>query len=302
MKKPTFLILGAAKSGTSALAQYISAHPDITLSKPKEPHFFDANYSKGMTYYLTNHFKHRTHEYLTGEATPSYLIVPFVAERILHDLPHAKLIIILRNPVTRAFSSWWMFHARRMEPLSFSDAISLEERQILEEHPLESPLAPQIWTQHVQNIQLGRTIDVRTYLYAGHYAYHIQRYLRLFPRENIKLVFSHQLRENPYEILCDIWEFLGVPTNVPPPSFRTENEAISASVRPILKLIQASGLMPFRKLLPAKSLSWIKRHLSRFGPPHTIDATTKMYLENYFEPHIRDLESLLNVDLAIWRE
>lgn len=303
MKNPTFLILGAAKSGTSSLAQYISTHPEVALSKPKEPHFFDANYSKGMSYYLTRHFKNWRHEKVAGEATPSYLIVPYVAERILHEIPQVKLIVILRNPVMRAFSSWWMFHARRMEQLSFADAISLEERQISEgRHPLENPQAESIWSKHIQNIRLGRPIDIRTYLYAGHYAHHIQRFLRLFPRENIKIIFSNHLRERPHETLCELWQFLGVPTNVSPPSFRAENEAISASARPFLKLIQASGLMPLRKLIPATGVSWIKRRISKYGPPLTIDPTSKMHLESYFEPHIRELESLLDVDLSMWRK
>ncbi len=111
-RRPGFLILGSPKCGTTALARLLDAHPDVAMSTPKEPHFFDAHYERGFEHYAT----WPAHG-IAGEATPSYLLVPYVAERIKADLPDAKLIAILRHPVERAFSSWWMFHARGMEPL-----------------------------------------------------------------------------------------------------------------------------------------------------------------------------------------
>ena len=123
MSLPTFFVVGSPKCGTTALAQMLAAHPDVFLSEPKEPHFFDAHHDNGLQPYMEQHFAGWSGAGVAGEATPSYLAVPYVPARIRSAIPGARLIAILRNPVQRAYSSWWMFHARGMEPLSFEAAI-----------------------------------------------------------------------------------------------------------------------------------------------------------------------------------
>lgn len=301
MRKPSFFILGAPKCGTTAIAQYLSSHPDIFLSSPKEPHFFDASYHKGIPFYLKKHYAKWDQEKIAGEATPSYLSVPFVAERIHKDFPGAKLIVILRNPVERAFSSWWMFHVRGMEPLDFTDAIAAEERLLNSGHPLDGADAESVWNTHISQIRAGKPILVPTYLYSGLYARHIQRYLRLFSKDDIRIVFSHQLRESPAEIIRDLWMFLGVDTRAHVSEFTPVNESIGAGARPILWLIKGLGLMPLRHLLSGSARTWIKARLSRLGKREKMDPATRVHLVEFFEPHICELESLLGVDLSAWR-
>lgn len=300
MRKPTFFILGAPKCGTTALAQYLSSHPDIFLSLPKEPHFFDAGFDRGMDRYLKEHYSGWRDERAAGEATPSYLSVPYVAERIHQEVPHAKLIVLLRNPIERAFSSWWMFHIRGMEPLSFSAAIAAEEQLLLTRHPLDSDNAESMWKAHVRRLRAGNSILIPTYLYNGLYARHLRHYYQLFPQQNIKVVFSHQLRVSPADTIRDLWQFIGVAPHSPLPKFDAVNEAIGSGAKPILRLLQATGLMRMRNLLPSRTRSWIKKELSR-GEKPTMDSGTQKHLAGFFEPYTRDLESLLGEDLSNWR-
>lgn len=302
MQTPNYFILGAPKCGTTALAQYLSYHPDVFLSSPKEPHFFDAQYAQGIPYYIQHYYKHWHTEPAAGEATPSYFAVPYVAERIKSATPDAKLIIILRDPVTRAFSSWWMLHARGMEPLNFTDAIALEAQQLQEIHPLDSATAETDWIEHVRRIRAGKPIEIRTYLYHGHYDIHLKRYRDIFPENQIKVVFSHQLHQNPAQVVRELWHFIGVDNQAALPSFERVNEALGAGVQPLMKLLQATGLMHLRNHLPARTKSWIKSRLSGIGKQPEMDPQSRMRLLEHFEPHTRELERLLDEDLSAWRK
>lgn len=302
MRTPNYFILGAPKCGTTALAQYLSSHPDVFLSSPKEPHFFDAQYAQGIPYYIQHYYTNWQAESAAGEATPSYFAVPYVAERIKTTTPEAKLIIILRDPVARAFSSWWMLHARGMEPLNFPDAIALEAQQMQQTHPLDSLNAETNWIEHVRRIRAGEPLEIRTYLYHGHYNIHLKRYRDIFPENQIKVVFSHQLQQNPAQVLHELWHFIGVDNLATLPRFERVNEALGAGVQPLMKFLQATGLMRLRNHLPVKAKSWMKSRLSGIGSQPQMDPQSKINLLEHFEPHTRELERLLGVNLSAWRK
>jgi len=112
-KAPSFLIIGAQKCGTTALHSYLSLHPQIAGSNPKELHFFnsDYNYSKGVAYYESL-LSNLNEKLIKFEASPSYLVNPFAAARIYNYNPAVRLIVLLRNPIERAFSAWNMYKKR----------------------------------------------------------------------------------------------------------------------------------------------------------------------------------------------
>src|SRR5437868_6286833 len=109
---PDFIIIGAQKGGTTSLYNYLITHPGIAPIYVKEPHFFDTSFSKGLVWYRS-HFPTRLEKYyaqhfhkldfITGEASPYYLFHPLAPERVAKTLPHVKLILVLRNPVDRAY-------------------------------------------------------------------------------------------------------------------------------------------------------------------------------------------------------
>ena len=101
---PDFLIIGAQKCGTSSMFAYLNQHPQMKLPDVKEIHFFDLNYSNGLDWY-TSHFPPASlsHRMVTGEASPYYLFHPHVPERVRLHCPDVKLVVMLRNPVDRAY-------------------------------------------------------------------------------------------------------------------------------------------------------------------------------------------------------
>ena len=135
---PNFLIIGAQRSGTSSLYEYLGQHPLVGSAIRKEIHYFDLNFHTKLAWYVA-HFPSRLPQFtgkgfrfdtLTGEATPYYLFHPLVPERVAQTLPDVKSIVILRNPVDRAYSHY--SHEKRMgrEHLSFEEAISSEEERL----------------------------------------------------------------------------------------------------------------------------------------------------------------------------
>jgi hypothetical protein len=300
MRQPTFLILGAAKCGTTALASFIASHPDVFITNPKEPHFFDGNYEIGIDDYLEKYYSGWTNEKAAGEATPTYLSVPCVAERIRKSFPDIKLIATLRNPVERAYSSWWMLYARGMEKLSFENAISSELEKSINIDSAGSIYTEEIARQSTARIKAGKEICFREYLFAGQYADHLERYYENFPKHNIKVILSSQLRKNHTQTIREIWDFIGVDTSHPAPDSNAVNEALGIKAVPILKSIKALGLMPARHIIPSDIRSYIKNLLSNMGERPEISIETKQLLLEYFTPHIKKLETLINKDLSDW--
>ena len=137
---PDFYIIGVQKSGTSALYDYLIQHPCIYPVRTKEIRYFDKYYKNGNNWYQVNFpFKIHRHfvnkilgkPFVTGEATERYIDHPRVPERIKKITPNAKFIVLLRNPVERAYSHWNMLKnsVKDKENCSFEDAVGLEEKR-----------------------------------------------------------------------------------------------------------------------------------------------------------------------------
>lgn len=294
---PAFLIVGAPKCGTTALAELLSSHPNISISKPKEPHFFDGGFAAGLDSYRASSFPGHRPGMVAGEATPSYLMLPFVAPRIHSSLPNARLIAVLRDPVERAFSSWWMFHARGMEPLGFAEAIDAERREIEAGRSLDDESA---WISHLDSIRSGDEIRIRTYLESGHYARHLRRYMEYFPLDRMRVVFTHELADTTEYVVRDLWRYLGVDDAASMPNESRANEAIGRSAAPLMKFLKATGLMKLRSLLPESLKGKIKRGLASAGEKPKMDPDTRAWLTEYYRPHVAELEVLQQRSLPGW--
>lgn len=301
MLRPTFIIVGAPKSGTTALSHFLDCHPQVFISRPKEPHFFDGHYNKGINAYLRDHFSNWRQEQAAGEATPSYLLIPYVPSRIRHHLPDARLIAILRHPIDRAYSSWWMFRSRGMEPLTFEDAIHENEQRLASGLCLDER-SEAAWREHVTALEKGSRIKIRTYLDSGYYAQHLQRYFALFPREQIRIVLSEDLRNDPRQLMSELYSFIGIAENFEMTDYVTINAAFGAGSRPILQAARITGAVRLRRLLPLPVTSWLKRQLSSLGKRPAISPSTRAYLLEHFAPHTSALEGLLNIKLDSWKE
>ena len=133
-KKPGFIVLGGHRCGTTYLYENLIEHPDIYLnSKKKELHFFDRdeNFKKGLEYY--NKFFLNAQNKVIGDITPNYFSQKNVPKRIFNTIKDVKLVVILRNPVTRSFSHYRLFQSnmKKYQNLSFRETIDLQYDKII---------------------------------------------------------------------------------------------------------------------------------------------------------------------------
>ncbi len=195
-----FIIAGAQKCGTTAVFNALSLHPDIGVSVPKEVHFFDndALFSHPPVDYdqYHRHFRPDDCSRLRGEATPAYLYWQPCPARIKAYNPAIKLILILRNPVERAYSHWNMLTHKGRETLPFGEALRAEPARL-------------------RQADTGQSKPY-SYMDRGFYACQLERYLSLFAREQILVLPYEELVADfgqVYRTLCD---FLGLRAIDPP--------------------------------------------------------------------------------------
>jgi hypothetical protein len=198
-KKPEFLIIGAQKAGTTSLFKYLGQHPDVVLHNIKEFHFFDLRYEKGIDWY-TSIFPNIDGK-ITGEATPYYLFHPAVPERVKKHLPGIKLIVLLRNPVYRAYSHF--MHSIKLlneQEILFEKALQLERERLKDSDNQLALGEIQRHTGHQHNSYLSR----------GFYSPQLQRWLALFPQEQFLFIQSEHFFTSPQEHLNSVFRFLGL--------------------------------------------------------------------------------------------
>jgi hypothetical protein len=200
---PDFIIAGVQKGGTSSLFNYLTQHPNISPGYKKEVKFFDGNYHKGINWYRFNFpliAQMDNAEQQTGEASPSYVFHPLVPQRINESIPNIKLIILLRNPVARAYSHYQGNLRKGHENKSFEEAIELEESRLDGEK--EAIIADQHYPMY--------KYLVYSYLARGVYIDQIKNWLQSFPREQILILKSEDLFSNPQGVYSQVLHYLGL--------------------------------------------------------------------------------------------
>jgi Sulfotransferase domain len=225
---PDFLILGAQKAGTTALYAYLRRHPRITGPSWKEVSFFDRHYPRGEAWYRGN-FPNvlRARGDLVGEASPSYLFHPLAPGRVTRLVPEAKLIALVRNPVDRALSHYNHEVALGREPLSFEDALAAEEERTGGEE--ERLVAEPAYFSHAWWNY--------TYKARGRYAEQLERWLEVVSRDQLLVLPSDELLEEPEHAHARVLEFLGAePHRLDsyPRVFERQYEAMSPETRAML--------------------------------------------------------------------
>lgn len=199
---PDFLLIGIQKAGTTSLFNYLAQHPAIESPLRKEVHYFDVRYERGERWYRA-HFPPESTigRTLTGEASPAYLFYPGVEHRVAALVPEAKFIVLLRDPVRRAYSHYQQSCRKGFERLSFADAMAAEAKRLAE--PGEPLLRDRV----------SGTVALRkqSYLIRGHYADQLRKWFAVFPRERFLILKSEAMFADP-QATCDrVFEFLGLP-------------------------------------------------------------------------------------------
>ena len=303
MDRPSFLVLGAPKCGTSSLCHYLQLHPDVFVPRVKEPVFFDAEYERGIDYYWRTYFSEWAGERAAGEGRVFLLYLPFVPDRIRESLPDARLIAILRNPVDRAYSHWWHRYTYRNEDLPFEEAIEANLERIARGVDFEGPDGPELWERGL--VYRGAFASrYRIYLDCGLYAGQIRRYRERFAAEQLRVVFYDDLKRDPDTLVRELWDFIGVSKDAELTDLAPRNEARTTMQsrlrRRTQRVLETTGL---RRLLPAplKRLGkglFPEREVER--PP--LDARRHASGCSTTTPSpTAELEALLGRDLSAWR-
>ena len=196
MRLPDFIIGGAPRAGTTWLYELLDRHPDVHMAKPlkPEPKFFlrDDEYAKGLEYYSTRWFADAPSSKIAGEKSTDYLESAAAANRIARDVPHVKLIFLLREPVSRAYSNYLWSKMNGLETEDFATALRIEDQR---ERALPDRL------------KFTRPFS---YFSRGVYADLLEPYFNRFMEHQLFIARYEDIADRPCEVAEAVQAFIGV--------------------------------------------------------------------------------------------
>ena len=265
--RPDFLIIGAQKGGTTSLYDFLMQHPQMLPASAKEVHYFSYRHARGELWYRRR-FPSRNRvlqtskklrlSVKTGEASPSYLLYPDAAQRAHRFMPRGKFIVLLRNPVDRAYSQYQMNRNKKetkvvvnnvrtqesvlREPLSFEEALASEAERMIKAR-----------RDMANGDERGQWFQMHSYQTRGLYAEQIERWLAHFAREQFLFLDSSQLSKNTDVVFAEVLEFL--------------------------------------ELQPLQLKKYDEKHVGTYSEP--MNPATRQQLVDFFRPHNQKLYNLL---------
>lgn len=290
---PDFIIIGAPKSGTTALWHFLNQHWGIYMSPNKEPRFFtrlkgdmettikgdgprlSGNYDKGLQWYGSL-FEQAHAGQKTGEASSVYFCNEDSPQLIFDHNPCIKLILMLRHPVTRLYSHYWQEHKLGFNFPSF-------EQMVQENHP-----------------------RLRYYKRVSHYRTHLTRWFKFFSREQLRIVIQEEFESDPVTHFEKILEFLDseqVDVNLD----KRYNEQVTPKNRKLalmlrlMKLIKVQGFIPNSVLDPLNKIrkKLVRANATPFAYPQMSTDLFNLFLEEY-EEDMQFVEAVLDRQVTSW--
>jgi hypothetical protein len=292
-----FIIIGAQKSGTTSLFEYLTSHPNIFMPGAKELEFFSdpKRYAKGYDWYYKAFFAKAPAESILGEASTHYMMYPDAPSNILTTLPDIKLLAILRNPLERALSHYRMTVMRGRENGTFREAISSR---------LNNPSAP-LPSDPYQ-------LENFSYVEFGEYGRILESYIGRFDRSRIKVIFMDDLERNPVSLMQDIYAFLGVSRTHTPPNAGKRYNVTGKKIIPGLDnnfrkaLSWAWKNRVFRRLMTRaryeRLMFWSFTEFNiKKEEAEKMERDIQQALIAHFKPDMARLEALLGIKVP-WKE
>lgn len=206
---PDYLVIGTQRGGTTSLYKYLVMLPAAGRALTKELRFFDLNYERGPEWYRSRFPSERSRRALkrrsgldlvVGEASPDYLFHPHAPRRAAALLPSARLVVLLRNPVDRAYSHYWHQRSRGHEELSFEQALDREPERLRGE--LEKVLGDERYVSYERHHH--------SYVARGMYRDQLLAWMELFPRERFLIERSEDFFADPGAVLGRVADFVGL--------------------------------------------------------------------------------------------
>ncbi|MFN2390142.1 MAG: sulfotransferase [Actinomycetota bacterium] len=269
MPLPDFVVAGAMRSGTTFLARCLDSHPAVAVPT-KEIYFFDRNWDRGVGWYESL-FQGLPPGSVIGEATPSYMFMPKAASRMASLLPQAKVVVTLRNPVDRAHSHYWHNHERKVESLTFEDALAAEPDRIA--------AGGQFWRY--------------SYLSLGDYLPQLERLIQHYPRERLKVLLYEETHAEPVAAVAGVYRHLGVDDGFVSPLIHRRINGY--------KRIYSAAVRDHSKKLPKRARDAVGRIIARDAPLPSMDPGLRQELIEDVRPRVAALGRWLGIDLeAFW--
>lgn len=269
---PNFAYIGTSKAGSTWLFNALAHHPDVYLASSKGLYYFDSHFNQGERWYL-DHFEAAGNKPAVGEISHSYLSSPEAAKRIAALNPHMRLLVCLREPVDRAFS----------------DYLDLRKNQQFD-GPFEAALE-----------RFPRLLE------RGRYATHLQRYLDVFPREQVHVGLFDDLKADAQAYADSVFDFLGIrriglaPADQKSrqPAGMPRSAALASAAKSTAKLVKRMGLTGVRSRVKRSRL--VRQALYR---PYredrpTIDPALAIELRRKFVEEVGRLDSMLDSMIAL---
>jgi hypothetical protein len=276
MTLPNLIGIGAQRAATTWMYHCLKEHPQVFAPEKKEIHFFDENFDKGLDWY-ESHFKGAGTKRIIIDITPNYLNVEGAMEKMAEIVPEAKLFVILREPVSRAYSSYNLLYEQHFQGKTFRDAFEA--------------------TDYLKRLST----------YAGD----LRRAFNLFGRDNV-LVFTYDdVVTNPELVLRELYTFAGIDNDFVPESVNVRyNPVLFARLQETLERLRLGGILdrfkqsPFGKALKNRLSTNRKRPGDR---DTSVQATDKIadreYLDKLkieFREDILEVQRLIDRDLSNW--
>lgn len=297
MTDPDFIIGGAMRAGTTALAEALAEHPDISMTTPKEPSFFAVG-SGALTFagpgdqWFAGQHARDWHSYqrlfagpggaVSGEASAMYLTLPGVAAAIEERRPDVKLVFVLRDPVARAHSAWLYLRAHGREELDdFAEALDAEGGR------RQSGYGPMWW-----------------YVAASRYDEGLREFYACFPSSSIFVTTTEGLRADPQGTMSELWRFLGVaPATLPQALGRAVNAAGAPRADWLVRLLYPADRV--RRTASAVAPPVVRRLVRRsraaaVRPPAPMPAQCRARLVEQLHDVPRQVAELTGIDTTAW--
>ena len=298
MRKPNFFMVGAPKCGTTAMARFLSQHPDIFFTEPKEVGYLctdlirkaDRFHGKKRGFRIRTKkqyeklFKDWKDEKIGAEGSTLYLYSE-EAPRNIHDLnPAAKILIMIREPADFCHALYYQLKGSGIETeLTFEESLKAEEQRKKEHSRIPSTIA---FPEHILYTEMAS------------FSKHIKRYLDTFGRDQVKILLFEDFKKDNKKAYQEVLDFLGITKDFTP-DFKPVNVRHTIRHRRVFSILHHPAVWkPIKTILPKRAYRTMKEGILktfRKPLPHTpMKESTKKQLKKKFKPEVERLEKLLN--------
>jgi sulfotransferase family protein len=287
---PNLVVVGAPKCGTTSLYHYLKQHPEVYLPARKELHYFTREQlardtagpgDRAVLQHLCAdraayeaEFAGARQEKILGDISPSYFDFAEVAPAMRQELGEARVVILLRDPIAKAFSQYMHLVRDGREPLGFFDALEAEPER-----------TRQGWSM------------IWRYAASSRYAERVRRYLDAFGPARVRIYLFEEFIAEPQTMLGDLWRFLGIDDSVRPDTSRTFNASSRPRSRALASLVSKRSPVAAlaRALVPAGVRSRVTEAIRGLnaGKKGQVDERSRARLREYFAADVAETEAIL---------